>query len=109
MGGPLDFERPSPRRCEPAGRRRQAPGGSRSCTRVPETVRAPRTRGGLPGPAPVSPIRRRTGWLCQRGNQPGALPMLSSRVLTEYLKRMEQDGEFNTILAFDEWLQSLPC
>ena len=37
-----------------------------------------------------------------------ALPMLSSRVLTEYLKRMEQDGEFNTILAFDEWLQSLP-
>ena len=38
-----------------------------------------------------------------------ALPMLSSRVLTEYLKRMEQDGEFNTILAFDEWLQSLPC
>ena len=37
-----------------------------------------------------------------------ALPMLSSRVLTEYLKRMQEDGEFNAILAFDEWLQSLP-
>jgi len=37
-----------------------------------------------------------------------ALPMLGSRVLTEYLKRMQQDGEFNAILAFDEWLQSLP-
>ena len=37
-----------------------------------------------------------------------ALPMLSSRVLTEYLRRMQQDGEFNAILAFDEWLQSLP-
>ena len=36
-----------------------------------------------------------------------ALPMLSSRVLTEYLKRMQEDGEFNAILAFDEWLQSL--
>ena len=35
-----------------------------------------------------------------------ALPMLSSRVLTEYLKRMQEDGEFNAILAFDEWLQS---
>ena len=42
------------------------------------------------------------------GETSRALPMLSSRVLTEYLKRMEQDGEFNTILAFDEWLQSLP-
>lgn len=37
-----------------------------------------------------------------------ALPMLSSRVLTEYIRRMQQDGEFNAILAFDEWLQSLP-
>ena len=37
-----------------------------------------------------------------------ALPMLSRHVLTEYLKRMQQDGEFQAILAFDEWLQSLP-
>ncbi len=37
-----------------------------------------------------------------------ALPMLSPQVLTEYLRRMQQDGEFNAILAFDEWLQSLP-
>jgi len=37
-----------------------------------------------------------------------ALPVLSSSVLTEYLRRMQQDGEFNAILAFDEWLQSLP-
>lgn len=37
-----------------------------------------------------------------------ALPMLTSQVLTEYLRRMQQDGEFNAILAFDEWLQSLP-
>jgi len=37
-----------------------------------------------------------------------ALPMLNSNVLTEYLRRMQQEGEFNAILAFDEWLQSLP-
>jgi Uma2 family endonuclease len=37
-----------------------------------------------------------------------ALPMLSSRVLGEYLNRMTQDGEFKAILAFDEWLQTLP-
>jgi Uma2 family endonuclease len=37
-----------------------------------------------------------------------ALPMLSSQVLTEYVRRMPQDGEFKAILAFDEWLQSLP-
>ena len=37
-----------------------------------------------------------------------ALPMLTSRVLTEYLSRLPEDGELKTILAFDEWLQSLP-
>ena len=37
-----------------------------------------------------------------------ALPMLDSQVLTEYVRRMPQDGEFKAILAFDEWLQSLP-
>jgi Uma2 family endonuclease len=37
-----------------------------------------------------------------------ALPLLTSQVLTAYLRRMQQEGEFNAILAFDEWLQSLP-
>ena len=37
-----------------------------------------------------------------------ALPMLSSKVLTEYLKRMQKDGELTAVVAFDEWLQSLP-
>src|SRR5215813_3429710 len=37
-----------------------------------------------------------------------ALPMLSDRILTEYVNRMRQDGEFEALLAFDEWLQSLP-
>lgn len=37
-----------------------------------------------------------------------ALPMLTGQVLTEYLRRMQQDGEFNAILAFDEWLQAFP-
>jgi Uma2 family endonuclease len=37
-----------------------------------------------------------------------ALPMLSSRLLTEFLIRLREEGEFQTLLAFDEWLQSLP-
>ena len=37
-----------------------------------------------------------------------ALPMLSAPILTEYLERLRRDGEFAAILAFDEWLQSLP-
>jgi len=37
-----------------------------------------------------------------------ALPMLSGRILTEYVTRMRRDGEFEALLAFDEWLQSLP-
>lgn len=36
-----------------------------------------------------------------------ALPMLTGRLLTEYLTRMRLDGEFAAILGFDEWLQSL--
>ncbi len=36
-----------------------------------------------------------------------ALPMISSAILTDYLARMRQDGEFEAIIAFDEWLQSL--
>jgi Uma2 family endonuclease len=36
-----------------------------------------------------------------------ALPMLNGEILTEYVNRMRQDGEFKALLAFDEWLQSL--
>jgi Uma2 family endonuclease len=37
-----------------------------------------------------------------------ALPMLTGRILADYLARMLQDGELAAIIAFDEWLQSLP-
>lgn len=37
-----------------------------------------------------------------------ALPMLTGQILTEYLTRLRQDGEFEAIIAFDEWPQSLP-
>jgi Uma2 family endonuclease len=37
-----------------------------------------------------------------------ALPMLTGRILTEYLTRMREEGEFEAVLAFDHWLQSLP-
>lgn len=37
-----------------------------------------------------------------------ALPMLTAQTLTEYLTQMRQEGEFTAILAFDEWLQTLP-
>lgn len=37
-----------------------------------------------------------------------ALRMLTSQVLTDFLNRMRADGEFQTLLAFDEWLQSIP-
>ncbi len=36
-----------------------------------------------------------------------ALPMITSAILTEYLMRLRQEGEFAAIVAFDEWLQSL--
>lgn len=36
-----------------------------------------------------------------------ALPMITSAILTEYLARLRQEGEFAAITAFDEWLQSL--
>jgi toxin ParE1/3/4 len=42
------------------------------------------------------------------GEASQALPMLSSQVLSDYINRMPRDGEFKAILAFDEWLQSLP-
>ena len=40
-------------------------------------------------------------------NASRALPMLSSRVLTDFLLRLPREGEFQTLMAFDEWLQPL--
>ncbi len=37
-----------------------------------------------------------------------ALPMITPTILAAYLARMRQEGEFAAIIAFDEWLQSLP-
>lgn len=36
-----------------------------------------------------------------------ALPMLTATILTEFLNRLPKDGEFQTLLAFDEWLRSI--
>jgi Uma2 family endonuclease len=36
-----------------------------------------------------------------------ALPMLSGGALTDFLARLPKDGESQTLVAFDEWLQSL--
>ena len=35
-----------------------------------------------------------------------ALPMLSASTLTRFLARLPKDGESQTLVAFDEWLQS---
>ncbi|MBO0798393.1 MAG: Uma2 family endonuclease [Blastocatellia bacterium] len=35
-----------------------------------------------------------------------ALPMLSGSLLTDFLTRLQADGEFQALLAFDEWLKS---
>lgn len=37
--------------------------------------------------------------------QSQALPILTSQALTEFLIRLPKDGESQTLLAFDEWLQ----
>ncbi len=37
-----------------------------------------------------------------------ALPLLTSSTLTDFLTRLREEGEFQTILAFDEWLQTQP-
>jgi len=39
--------------------------------------------------------------------QSQALPSLTSQMLTEFLTRLRQHGEFQTLLALDEWMQSL--
>src|SRR5207245_2330650 len=35
-----------------------------------------------------------------------SLPLLTSRVLTEFLVRYQQEGEFQTLVAFEEWIQA---
>lgn len=35
-----------------------------------------------------------------------ALPMLTAQVLTRFLAQLEDDGDFKTLIAFDEWLQT---
>ena len=35
-----------------------------------------------------------------------ALPMLTSRVLTEFLTRSQQEDQYETLLAFEQWLQA---
>lgn len=35
-----------------------------------------------------------------------ALPLMTSRTLTDFLTRLRAEGEFQTILVFDEWLQT---
>jgi Uma2 family endonuclease len=38
--------------------------------------------------------------------QSRALPMLSAESLTDFLRRLREEGEFQAIVAFDEWLQA---
>jgi Uma2 family endonuclease len=40
------------------------------------------------------------------GDTSQALPMLSSAVLTDFLNRLKTEGEFQSLLAFDEWLKT---
>lgn len=38
-----------------------------------------------------------------------ALPMLTGELLTSFLTRLREEGEFQTIIAFDEWLTNQCC
>jgi Uma2 family endonuclease len=35
-----------------------------------------------------------------------ALPMLTSEILTQFLTQLRDEGDFKTLIAFDEWLQT---
>jgi Uma2 family endonuclease len=35
-----------------------------------------------------------------------ALPVLTSQILTEFLRRLKSEGELQALLAFDQWLQA---
>jgi Uma2 family endonuclease len=37
-----------------------------------------------------------------------SFPILTGPILTAYLTRMRDEGEFETLLAFDRWLETLP-
>jgi hypothetical protein len=37
-----------------------------------------------------------------------ALPMLTAGVLTEFLTRSQQEDQYETLLAFENWLQAQP-
>ncbi|HMC28308.1 MAG TPA: Uma2 family endonuclease, partial [Verrucomicrobiae bacterium] len=38
-------------------------------------------------------------------NQSRALPILTSEILTDFLRRMREAGDFQALLEFDEWIQ----
>lgn len=38
--------------------------------------------------------------------QSRALPLLTAELLTDFLRRLREEGEFQAIVAFDEWLQT---
>jgi Uma2 family endonuclease len=38
--------------------------------------------------------------------QSRALPLLTASLLTDFLRRLREEGEFQAIVAFDEWLQA---
>jgi len=40
--------------------------------------------------------------------QSRALPLLTAELLTDFLRRLREEGEFQAIVAFDEWLQAQP-
>jgi Uma2 family endonuclease len=40
--------------------------------------------------------------------QSPALPLLTSEVLTQFLTLLREEGEFPSLLAFDQWLQTQP-
>ena len=42
-------------------------------------------------------------------NQSRALPILTSEVLTDFLRRMREAGDFQALLEFDEWIQKQPA
>ena len=37
-----------------------------------------------------------------------ALPMLTSKVLTEFLARVRREDQYDILLAFESWLQDQP-
>ena len=42
-------------------------------------------------------------------NQSRALPILTSEILTDFLRRMREAGDFQALFEFDEWIQKQPA